>query len=338
MPEALLDYGLFLAKTATVVVAIAVVLGLVVSVSRKNREPEGLQAKNLGKQLRGAANSLRQAMMPRKQWRSFARAQKKQLKDREHVQRPTLFVLDFKGDLRASASASLRREISAVLEVARPDDEVLVRLENYGGLVHEHGLAASQLARLRDRGIRLTAAVDKVAASGGYLMACVADRIIAAPFAIVGSIGVLAQVPNFRKLLEDRGVHVEQVKAGRYKRTVSMFGEVTDEDRDKLRQELEDVHALFQDMVARYRPRLDMGKVATGEYWHGTRALELGLVDDLCTSDEYLLRASERFDAYAVKWAGRKKITEKISAAMETGAARATEAALERARRGGLGC
>ncbi len=338
MSEALLEYGLFLAKTATIVVAVAVVLGLVVAASRKNREPEGLQAKNLGKQLRQAANSLRQAMMPRKQWRSFSKAQKLQLKHRDQVERPRLFVLDFKGDLRASASASLRREISAVLQVARPEDEVLLRLENYGGLVHEHGLAASQLARLRDRGVRLTAAVDKVAASGGYLMACVADRIIAAPFAIVGSIGVLAQVPNFRKLLEERGVHVEQVKAGRYKRTVSMFGEVTDEDRDKLRQELEDVHTLFQDMVVRYRPRLDIDAVATGEYWHGTRALELGLVDELCTSDEFLIRSEERFEAYSVKWARRKKLADKIGAAMESGAARATEAALERARRSGLGC
>jgi serine protease SohB len=206
-----------------------------------------------------------------------------------------------------------------VLAVAEQGDEVLVRLENAGGLVHEHGLAASQLVRVRERGIPLTVAVDKVAASGGYLMACVADRIIAAPFAIVGSIGVLAQVPNFRRLLDERGVTVEQVKAGRYKRTVSMFGEVTDEDRDKLREELEEVHALFQAMVAKYRPALDMERVATGEYWYGSRALELGLVDEIGTSDDWLARLVDTADAWRVEWRGHKRLMEKLAAAMEEG-------------------
>jgi len=332
--EALLEYGLFLAKTVTIVAAVGFVVGLLVAASKKTREPEGLQVKDLGRKLRDGADALRRSLMPRKEWKAYAKRLKRERKEKKGQDRPRLFVLDFRGDLRASASASLREEVNAVLAVARPEDEVLVRLENYGGLVHEHGLAASQLVRLRERGVRLTAAVDKVAASGGYLMACVADRIVAAPFAIVGSIGVLAQIPNFRRMLDERGVTVEQVKAGRFKRTVTMFGEVTEADRAKLREEIEDIHALFQQMVSTYRPELDLAKVATGEYWHGTRALELGLVDALSTSDELLTRAVETFDVYAVKWAGKKRLADKMASAVEGGMGRAIDAALERARAG----
>jgi len=332
--EALLNYGLFLAKTVTIVAAVGFVVGLLVAASRKTREPEGLQVKDLGRKLRERADALRRSLMPKKDWKTYAKQRKRELKGKKDEDRPRLFVLDFRGDIRASASASLREEVSAVLAVARPGDEVLVRLENYGGLVHEHGLAASQLVRLRERDLRLTVAVDKVAASGGYLMACVAHRIVAAPFAIVGSIGVLAQIPNFRRLLDERGVTVEQVKAGRFKRTVTMFGEVTEEDRAKLREEIEDIHALFQEMVATYRPGLDLARVATGEYWHGTRALELGLVDALSTSDELLTRAVEKFDVYAVKWAGKKRLADKMASAVEGGMGRAIDAALERARTG----
>jgi serine protease SohB len=249
----------------------------------------------------------------------LVKQRKQEAKAAQGRRRKRIFVLDFRGDIRASATSSLREEVSAVLAVFEPGDEVLVRLENAGGLVHEHGLAASQLARLKERGVPLTIAVDKVAASGGYLMACVADRIIAAPFAVVGSIGVLAQVPNFHRMLEERGVTVEQVKAGRYKRTVSMFGEVTDEDRDKLREELEDIHALFQGMIAKHRPALDLKRVATGEYWYGTRALELGLVDEIGTSDDWLARLLDEADAWKVEWRGPRRLMEKLATAMEGG-------------------
>jgi serine protease SohB len=317
--QALLEYLLFLAKTVTLVAAITFIAGLFVNVSRRNREAEGLKVTNLNARMRHAADGLRQALLPKAGRKQLAKQRKHEAKAAEGRRRKRLFVLDFRGDIRASATAALREEISAVLAVAEQGDEVLVRLENAGGLVHEHGLAASQLVRVRERGIPLTVAVDKIAASGGYLMACVADRIIAAPFAIIGSIGVLAQVPNFRRLLDERGVTVEQVKAGRYKRTVSMFGEVTDEDRDKLREELEEVHALFQAMVAKYRPALDMERVATGEYWYGSRALELGLVDEIGTSDDWLARLVDTADAWRVEWRGHKRLMEKLAAAMEEG-------------------
>ena len=319
MTQALLEYILFLAKTVTLVAALTFIAGLFVNVSRRNREAEGLKVTNLNSRMRQAADGLRQAFLPKAGRKQLAKQRKQEAKAAEGRRRKRVFVLDFRGDIRASATAALREEVSAVLAVAEQGDEVLVRLENAGGLVHEHGLAASQLVRVKERGIPLTVAVDKVAASGGYLMACVADRIIAAPFAIVGSIGVLAQVPNFRRLLDERGVTVEQVKAGRYKRTVSMFGEVTDEDREKLREELEEVHALFQAMVAKYRPALDMERVATGEYWYGSRALELGLVDEIGTSDDWLARLVDTADAWRVEWRGHKRLMEKLAAAMEEG-------------------
>ena len=208
-----------------------------------------------------------------------------------------------------------------VLEVVTPEDEVIVRLENHGGLVHEHGLAASQLARIRERDIPLIVSVDKVAASGGYLMACVASKVYAAPFAILGSIGVLAQIPNFNRLLDSHGVDFEQITAGKYKRTVTMFGKNTDEDRAKLKEELEDVHALFKSAVSRYRPDLDLDKVATGEHWYGTRALELGLADEILTSDELLLQRAESRDlyrlSYKIKQPLQKRLMSNIDGAME---------------------
>lgn len=317
MTDALLEFVLFLAKTATLVAAVAFLAGIFVNLSRRSREAEGLKVTSLNSRLRNAADALRQALLPKGERKKLVKQRKQEAKAAQGRRRKRVFVLDFRGDMRATATASLREEVSAVLAVAEPGDEVLVRLENAGGLVHEHGLAASQLARVKARGIPLTVAVDKVAASGGYLMACVADRIVAAPFAVLGSIGVLAQIPNFRRMLDEHGVNVEQIKAGRFKRTVSVFGEVTDEDRDKLREELEDIHALFQAMVAKYRPALNLERVATGEHWYGTRALELGLVDEIGTSDDWLARIVDEADAWRVEWRGQKRLMEKLAAVME---------------------
>ena len=317
MTETLLQYVLFFAKTVTLVAAIIFVAAALINLSRRSREAEGMKVTSLNSRLRQAADGLRQALLPKAERKQLAKQRKREDKAAKERRRKRVFVMDFRGDIRASGTASLREEVSAVLAVAESGDEVLLRLENAGGLVHEHGLAASQLARIREAGLPLTVAVDKVAASGGYLMACIADRIIAAPFAIVGSIGVLAQIPNFRRLLDERGVTVEQVKAGRYKRTVSMFGEVSDEDREKLREELEDIHALFQAMVQKYRPQLELERIATGEHWYGTRALELDLVDELGTSDDWLIRAVEEADVWKVEWRSHKRLGDKLAAVME---------------------
>jgi serine protease SohB len=226
--------------------------------------------------------------------------------------------MDFSGDLRATEVAALRVLVTTILLDRRDGDQVLVRIENAGGTVHEHGLAASQLARLRAKGIHLTVAVDKVAASGGYLMACVADRIVAAPFAVIGSIGVLAELPNFHRLLERHGVDFELHTAGEYKRTLTLFGENTDAAREKLKGQLEDTHGLFKDFIREYRPALELERVATGEYWHGSQAVALGLIDAIQTSDDLLLTASETTDLLQLKYSAHKKPIERLLASLHS--------------------
>ncbi|GAA5525572.1 putative protease SohB [Microbulbifer aestuariivivens] len=235
-------------------------------------------------------------------------------------ERARVFVVNFDGDIKASALAQLREEVTAILQVAEPGDEVVVCLESPGGMVANYGLAASQLARVRSAGIQLTIAVDKVAASGGYMMACVADRILAAPFAMMGSIGVLAQLPNFNRLLKRHDVDFELFTAGEYKRTVTMFGHNTEEGKEKFQSDLEEIHALFQHFVAEYRPQLDIARVSTGEVWFGQRALQLGLVDELKTSDEYLTSRANDADLYQVEYKERQNIARKIGLAAQSGA------------------
>ena len=300
MIEFLSEYGLFLLKTVTLVVAVIAIIGALAAAGKKAAHQEGLEVEDLNKKYKSMASALKQAVMKKADWKKEAKAQKERDKAEAKADesRPRAFIIDFKGDLKASAVPSLREEVSALLEVASREDQVVVRLENYGGVVHEHGLAASQLVRIRDKEIPLTIVVDKVAASGGYLMACVANRILAAPFAILGSIGVLAQIPNFNRMLDSHGVDFEQITAGKYKRSVTMFGKNTDEDRAKLKEELEDVHLLFKGAVTKYRPDMDMDKIATGEHWYGTRALEFGLADELKTSDELLAELAKDHDLY----------------------------------------
>jgi serine protease SohB len=302
-------------------VIIAVVL--IVS-SRRRGHAEGLVVEHLNRRYEDAADELKLAIDGKQQYKKAVKARQKARKReakaraKEESAKPRIFVLDFKGDLRASAAASLREEVSAVLRVAKPGEQVLVRLENSGGTVHEHGFAASQLTRLKRGGLKVLIAVDKVAASGGYLMACVADRLYAAPFAIVGSIGVLAQLPNFHRLLEEKGVDYEQIMAGRYKRTLTVFGKNTDEGRAKLQQEVEDIHELFKNQIREHRPQVDVESVATGEHWYGIRALELKLVDELKTSDDLLLDAAKDFDLYHLTYKRRRSWQERVLGGAES--------------------
>ena len=315
MIEALLDYGLFLAKTLTLLLGGGFLLAWIFQARHQTRgSEEALDIQHLNAHYRDRVRQLKHASRPRKVFRQWLKAEKKSEKAKEKVEekRHRLFVLDFHGDLKASEVASLREIVSTLLQESEEGDQVLVRLENAGGLVTEHGLAAAQLVRLRDRGLPLTVAVDKVAASGGYLMASVANRILAAPFAVLGSIGVVAQLPNFHRLLERHGVDYELHTAGDYKRTLTLFGENTAEGREKLRAQLEQTHALFQDFLHRYRPNLDLARVATGEYWHGEQALELGLIDALSTSDDFLLAEAKDYDLYRIGYRARKRPLERL--------------------------
>lgn len=319
MSEFFVEYGLFLLKAITIVAAIVVVIGTAAAAGKRASHHEGLEIESLNKKYQLLAAALKQAVMKKADWKAEVKATKERDKAeaKSDKKRPRAFVIDFKGDLKASAVPSLREEVSAVLEVATADDQIIVRLENHGGVVHEHGLAASQLVRIRDRGIPLIVAVDKVAASGGYLMACVANKIVAAPFAILGSIGVIAQLPNFNRLMDSHGIDFEQITAGKYKRNVTIFGKNTDEDRARLKEELEEVHGLFKGAVSRYRPDLDLDKIATGEHWYGTRAMELGLVDEIRTSDELLAELAKDRDLYRVAYKIRQPLQKRLMANLD---------------------
>lgn len=320
MIEFFAEYGLFLLKALTIVGAIVVIVGTIAAAGRRSTMHDGLEIEQLNKKYQAMANVLKRAILDKADWKAQSKEDKKKIKidSKSTDKRARSFIINFKGDLKATAVASLREEVSAILEVATPEDQVIVCLENHGGTVHEHGLAASQFVRIRDQDIPLFVSVDKVAASGGYLMACVANKIIAAPFAILGSIGVIAQLPNFNRIMDEHGIDFEMITAGQYKRNVTIFGKNTDEDRAKLKDELEDVHTLFKDVVGRYRENLDLEKVATGEHWYGTRALELGLVDELKTSDELLAELAKDRDLYRVSYKIRQPLPKRILANVDS--------------------
>ena len=334
--EFLVDYLGFLAKTATVVVGLLVVVFAAVGLAAHRamrRPPVGyIEVERLNDRLQDMGRAVKEAGMApaavRRQRKRDAKTRKR--RRREEASR-RVFVLNFNGDIEANAVEALRREVSAVLAAAKEDDEVVVRVDSAGGMVHGYGLAASQLARVRDHGLQLTVAVDKVAASGGYMMAAVASRILAAPFAVVGSIGVMAQIPNVHRLLKRHAVDVEVHTAGRFKRTLDVLGENTEEGRAKLREELRDAHALFQEFVGTWRPKLDLPAVSTGEAWYGQRALDRALVDELTTSDEYLARACEKADVLEVTWVTPKPPIERLFGELSRAAAAAVERVADRA-------
>lgn len=247
------------------------------------------------------ANVLRRASLPAAIWKVLKKKQRTSYKALTKEKRPNVWVLEFNGDVAASGVGILKDEVTAVLQAAQPEDEVLVRVNSSGGTVIGYGLAAVHLDRVRRAGHRLTVAVDQVAASGGYLMAAPANEILAAPFAVLGSIGVIATVPNARKLLEDKGIEVLEFTAGEHKRTVTPFSEVTEERRQKLLEQLADIHLLFKDFVSVRRPEMNIEEIATGEYWHGTQAHKLGLVDQLTTSDEWLLERLKTHEVFLVR-------------------------------------
>ena len=237
--------------------------------------------------------------------------------------RKRIYVLDFDGDVAAEEVSSLREEITTVLSIAEPCDEIILKLESPGGMVHAYGLAASQLQRIKDAKIPLTICVDKVAASGGYMMACLADKLVAAPFAIIGSIGVVVQLPNFHKILKKNEVDYEVISAGEYKRTLSTFGEITDKGRAKVQEDVENIHEIFKQWVKSHRPIVDVSRVATGETWVGMQAKERYLVDELNTSDDVLVRACKDADVFEVNYKFKQTLQDKLGAAVEAGVARA---------------
>lgn len=337
--EFIADYGSFLLKTVTLVVAILVVVGGMIALGSRQKKSgsEGeLKIRKLNEQLEDYKEQLENEINTEATLKQLEKDRKKEDKAKQKAEKKAasaggdasketkrVYVIDFDGDIKASDVDLMRREITAVLTMATKDDEVVIRLESGGGMVHSYGLAASQLKRIRDKGIQLTVCIDKVAASGGYMMACLADRVVAAPFAIVGSIGVVAQLPNFNKLLKKNDVDFEMFTAGEYKRTVTMFGENTDKAREKFQSDLNDTHVLFKQHVKQFRPRVDIDAVATGDIWYGQQALDQKLIDEVGTSDDYLVSACERADVYTVAYEYRRSFQERMGFAAQAGFERA---------------
>lgn len=322
--EFLAEYASFLAKTATLVIAILVVLSAIVGMRGKGRRKPGgqLQVTRLNEFYKELRQRLESGLLDKAQLKALrkqqAKAEKQQKKGKgkgKAEEKARVFVLDFDGDIKASATESLRNEITALLTLATPRDEVVLRLESGGGLVHSYGLAASQLARIRQAGIPLTVCIDKVAASGGYMMACIGEKIVSAPFAVLGSIGVVAQLPNVNRLLKKHDIDFEVLTAGEYKRTLTVFGENTEKGREKFQEDLDVTHQLFKDFVTRYRPQLHIDEVATGEVWLGVAALNRKLVDELRTSDEYLSDRAREANLFHLHYAERKSLQERIGVA-----------------------
>jgi len=332
--ELLSEYGLFLAKAVTVVIAILFVIGGIASSSMRGRsEQNGLvKVTHLNEAFDEMTDALKSVVLTRDQLKEEEKAEKKKekeerkaakkLKDEDKKDKKRIYVLDFDGDVKAEGVEALGTEITAVLSLATKNDEIVLRLESPGGQVHAYGLAASQLSRINDRGIPFTVCVDKVAASGGYMMACIADNIIAAPFSILGSVGVVAELPNFNKVMKKYDVDYDVYTAGAFKRTVTVLGENTDEGKAKFVEELESTHVLFKEWVSANRPSLDIEKIATGEHWYGSQALELGLIDSLKTSEDYLFDASKDADVYEVSFQVKQSVADKLGFAAEKAATR----------------
>ncbi|TMN33007.1 protease SohB [Pseudoalteromonas sp. S2755] len=312
----LFEYGLFLAKTVTIIFGIAVVIILMVGASSKPKSKKGeIEVTDLSDSLAQSKEQFLEQTLDKKALKARNKAQSKEQKSKGENKEDTknVFYIEFNGSMDAHEVSDLREEINAILMIAdKATDQVIVSVESGGGVVHGYGLGASQLSRIKQAGIPLTVCVDKVAASGGYMMACVADKIIAAPFAIIGSIGVIAQIPNFNRLLKKNNVDFEMVTAGEYKRTLTLFGENTDKGREKFKEEIEETHGLFKHFVSDNRTELDIEKVATGEHWFGTQALELKLVDEISTSDDLLMSLNESHQLYKVAYKTKKGVAEKF--------------------------
>ena len=333
--EFLAEYGLFLAKVVTTIVGFGFFVAIITSAGQKNRqgaEQGKLEITLLNDQYDEMSKAISMALLDPKSKKVAEKRRRKEQKKQDKIQpkksleddseQKRVFVVKFNGNVSASAVTNLREEITAILTQAKPTDEVVVKLESSGGVVHSYGLASSQLDRLRKKGIPITVCVDKVAASGGYMMACVGDKILAAPFAVIGSIGVVAQLPNFHRLLKKNDIDFELLTAGEHKRTLTLFGENTEQGREKFIEDLQDTHQLFKSYVSERRPKIDIDKVATGDVWFGTRALELSLVDDLMTSDEYLTNQAKESKLYEINYVKKKKLPQRLGIAAEQSADR----------------
>jgi len=317
--EFLTEYGIFLAKLITLIIGLGFILMMAIGAAKmRDRSPFGiLQVLHLNRQLQRTADQLKSVILTKKELKEMRKKEKKAAKKekrekKEQKKRPIVYVLDFHGDIQATQVKNISRLISALLEIVKPKQEVILRLESAGGMVHSYGLAAAQLLRLKEHKLNLTVCVDKVAASGGYMMAAMADKICAAPFAVVGSVGVIGMIPNLHRLLKDNKIDIEQHTAGEYKRTLTLLGQNTPKGRAKFKKDLARIHDLFKSLLKEHRSQLPINKIATGEVWYGREAQKLKLVDEIITSDEYLMQKCKSAEVYLVRIKERKKLDDRL--------------------------
>lgn len=313
MWEVVLPVALSVASFFIKVLIVVIALALIFAMASKEKSNDSISVKDLNKKFKTYRTQLFESILDKKTLKQKLKALSQQEKELKKVQKPITYVVNFKGDVKASAVDSLREVVTAILTAAQPTDEVVICLESPGGMVHGYGLAASQLQRLKQAQIKLTVCVDKVAASGGYMMACLADQIIAAPFAILGSVGVVASIPNLHRKLKTNDIDYYQVTSGKYKRTVSILGEITTDGLDKFKDEIQETHELFKNHVKKFRPQVDIEKIATGEHWYGEQSIHLKLIDELGTSDDYLLKQSESRQLKAIEFKPKQSLKDKIS-------------------------
>lgn len=328
--EYLIEFGLFTGKALILVISIITVLLTIMGLALRSKQQNSqkIQIDSLNKQYSKYKQDIESYVLDKKELKLASKKDKESKK--ENSPKKDIYVINFEGSKMANEVKEFRKEISAVLQVAKKGEEIIVNVESPGGAVHSYGLAASQLLRIKNHGCKLTICVDKVAASGGYMMACTADKLMAAPFAVIGSIGVVAQVPNFHKLLKKNDVDYEEFTSGDYKRTVSLLAENTEKGKKKFTEQIVDTHELFKDFVKTHRPQLNIEDVATGEYWFGQRALDKKLVDEIMTSDEYIMNQTKNFNVYKVSMKAKKKWSEKLSESMSLGIQKAFESSLNK--------
>ena len=317
----LYELSLFGFKTLIIVIGVALVIIIPLVISQKANPKEAFQKKlkleNMQEKLNRYVLQAKEETISKKEFKNYIKKIKKEEKNASK-KKGRSFVLTFAGDVMATQVENLRDEITLLLQLVTKNDEVVLLLESRGGSVAHYGLAASQLQRLRDRNISLTICIDRIAASGGYLMACVGSKILSAPFAYVGSIGVIFTTPNLSRLLKKHDVDYQEVTAGKYKRTVTTFGEITDEKKKRLKEQLDTIHVQFKNFLKQYRPNLDLEKIATGEVWLGLEAKNLGLVDEIACSDDHLMDSLKERDVYKVSLKAKKPFLKKLFKKLES--------------------
>lgn len=338
--DSFIQIGVFFTQTLIIVVGIIAVILTITAVSMRTKSDKSPDINDLNEKYKEQKQALLSVMLSDDELKKEKKKLKKEEKNKSTTTQSLkkLFVIDFvKGDVQASHVDRFREEITSVLSVAKPGDDVLINVESPGGVVHGYGLAAAQILRLREFGLNITVSVDKIAASGGYMMACVAHKIIGSPFAIVGSIGVVAQLPNFHRLLKKHDIEYKEYTAGEFKRTVGLFTEITDKGERKFIEQLESTHVLFKNFVSRFRPHLKMEEIATGEYWFGQQALEKGLIDEIKTSDEFIQNQLNHKQVYKISFEKKPSLSQKLSDMVQATVQATVQAAVNSSIRSAVG-